>query len=410
MRRIYLLLAVLAISFLSSESIWAARKTPTAVPFGSNQQKVQKIPFTSTAGIDPSKVIDMQKATLSRPSLTYGSLRLYHLQNGSDFGWDWLIGCGTNVNSGSPSPDNTYGVTAQGYLGAHKIDHAPWQLPSAKRAAAGMLANGGVDSGGDFQYLMRLFRACGDTSYANLAKTRFDARRAFFGGSRAWADFIINARTGQSLRNGIIPWDINLILVGAKELSTRYGASYASSADTFAQVIYDSLYSPGGLYTPTDKSVLYWTLGTAGVVEGFTLTGMFTSDRDEARDSLLSFQGATTSGAWDLDTNPGDTSDFQATAYAIMALVAEGSGASLTAATNGALWLEQTQSANGGWCYVDFGNIEVTEVDGEALWAMSLVLGPTMPTFNYFGLAILVSLFLGTGAWFFYSRKRSQTA
>ncbi len=297
-----------------------------------------------------------------------------------DGGWDWQVDSTITAHSGSPSPTNTYGVTAGGVLGAYIAlggkpfppDHSV--LTSLEDAYAGMLADTTIDSGGDFQFLVRLSEKTGDSKYADLAKARYDAKKTLLGGSKAWADSIFAWRAG--LQNGIIPFDINLLAVGAAKLNDYFpGQGYDFDADTFAQAIYDDIYNDTpGYFDETDKTEWWWTLGIAGALEAFTVSGTHPTERDELADTLLNYQNdgitKTPKGAWDWnDTYTGG--DYQTTAYAIMALMTYGGTQAESACIEGVNWLVSEQRANGGW-YWDGGN-ECTEEVGEVLWAISLV-------------------------------------
>ena len=297
-----------------------------------------------------------------------------------DGGWDWQIDSTITAHSGSSSPENTYGATADGVLGTYLTLGGKAYPPSLSTRTSledtysGMLANLNIDSGGDFPFLVRLSVKTGDNKYANLARARYDAKIAFYGGSKALANAIVNARGVNG--DGIIPWDINQFAVGAAKLNDYFpGQGYDADADTFAQVIYEDIYNNNpGYFDETNKSEWWWTLGIAGALEAFTVSGTHLTQRDQLATTLLNYQndGVTKNpkGAWDWnDDYPGG--DYQTTAYAIMALMAYGGAQAKSACIEGVNWLVGDQRANGSWYWDNWW--EYTEEEGEALWAISLL-------------------------------------
>jgi hypothetical protein len=299
-----------------------------------------------------------------------------------DGGWDWAIDSTITAHSGSASPTNTYGATAGGVLGTYITLGGKAYPPSLSTytaledAYAGMLADLAIDSGADFPFLVRLSEKTGDSKYANLAKARYDAKNALWGGSKAWADSIFAGRSGQGLQNGIIPWDVNQLAVGAAKLNDYFpGQGYDADADTFAQSIYDDIYNNNpGYFDETDTTEWWWTLGIAGALEAFTVSGTHPTERDQLATTLLNYQNdgitKTPKGAWDWN-NTYTGGDYQTTAYVIMALMAYGTAQAKSACIEGVNWLVGDQRANGGW-YWD-GYNEYTEEVGEVVWAISLL-------------------------------------
>ncbi len=297
-----------------------------------------------------------------------------------DGGWDWQIDSTITAHSNSASPTNTYGATAGGVLGAYMALSGKPYPPALSTWTAledvytGTLADPTIDSGGDFPFLVKLSEKTGDSKYANLAKSRYDAKKTYYGSAKAWADTIVNARGING--DGVIPWDINLLTVGASKLNDYFpGQGYDADADTFAQVIYEDIYNNNpGYFDETNRSEWWWTMGIAGALEAFTVSGTHPTERDQLATTLLSYQNdgvsKTPKGAWDWsDDYTGG--DYQTTAYAIMALMAYGGTQAKSACIDGINWLVSEQRANGNW-YWD-GWYEFPEEEGEVLWAISLL-------------------------------------
>jgi hypothetical protein len=328
-------------------------------------------------------------------ALSNGAKRLIRLQaditednaaNGAldvdleDGGWDWQIDSTITSHSGSASPTNIYGATAGGVLGAYVVLSGKPYPPALSTWTAledvytGTLADPTIDSGGDFPFLVKLSEKTGDSKYANLAKSRYDAKKTYYGSAKAWAVAIVNGRGVNG--DGVIPWDINLLAVGASKLNDYFpGQGYDADADTFAQVIYEDIYNNNpGYFDETNQSEWWWTMGIAGTLEAFTVSGTHPTERDQLATTLLNYQNdgvsKTPKGAWDWsDDYTGG--DYQTTAYAIMALMAYGGTQAKSACIDGVNWLVSEQRANGNW-YWD-GWYEFPEEEGEVLWAISLL-------------------------------------
>lgn len=346
---------------------------PTRVSF--HKTLVTSVDYTSALAKGSNHLIGLQ-SDITEDNAGNGSPDI-DLEDG---GWDWQIDSTINAHSGSSSPENTYGVTADGVLGTYLTLGGKAYPPSLSTRTSiedtysGMLANLNIDSGGDFPFLVRLSVKTGDNKYANLARARYDAKIAFYGGSKALANAIVTARGVNG--DGIIPWDINQFAVGAAKLNDYFpGQGYDADADTFAQVIYEDMYNNNpGYFDETNKSEWWWTLGIAGALEAFTVSGTHLTQRDQLATTLLSYQNdgiaKTPKGAWDWnDDYPGG--DYQTTAYAIMALMAYGGAQAKSACIEGVNWLVGDQRANGGWYWDDWW--EYTEEEGEVLWAISLL-------------------------------------
>jgi hypothetical protein len=251
-----------------------------------------------------------------------------------------------------------------------------------------MNADPNIRSGGDFQFLVRFSEVTGNATYANLAKSRYDARKVFWGGCKAWADTIFSKRFQQGYANGIIPWDINQLAVGAAKLNSYFpGQGYDADVDTFAMKLYNDIYNNNpGYFDETDQTEWWWTSGISGTLETFVLSGNYPTQATQLYNTLLGFQNV--AGYWDWSSQY-TGGDYQTTAYAIMAMVAYGGAGANSSADNGASWLKSEQKANGSWYWVGYN--EYTEEEGEVLWAISLVAKP-IPTLTEWGLMIFGAL------------------
>ena len=118
-----------------------------------------------------------------------------------------------------------------------------------------------------------------------------------------------------------------------------------------------------------DPEELCYTLGLAGAMEAFVETELYSEEADDLKDLLIAYQSD--DGYWDA-SELSDQESVQSTAYAIMALLAQGDGDALTSALKGSTWLIDTQDeVLGGWDPSSLGSgDENLEVDGEATWSI----------------------------------------
>ena len=344
------------------------------------------------------EAISLLSATETQPSVDYmgalalGAERLLALQadvtednagNGDpdadleDGGWAWAIDPSTTAHSASPSPENTYGVTAMGLMGAYLTTGDARYGTALQDAYMGMAARPGVDSCGDFRFLAMLTLLTGDPGPAALAKARYDAKKASYGGAAAWAEAIRDGRHGQGWSNGIIPWDIGGCAVDAATLNMVFpNEGYDADADAMAEVIYEDMFNDNpGYFDETDGSEWCWTLGVSGALWAFRAADVHAAEREQLAQTLMDYQndGATKApaGAWDWNDDYGG-GDYQTTAYVVMALMTYATDEARAAAMAGIDWLVSEQRANGSW-YWD-GYSEYTEEEGEALTAIAMAL------------------------------------
>jgi len=291
--------------------------------------------------------------------------RLAETQN-SDGGWEWL-NPDTDPLTGVPSPFNTLGVTAQGLLSSHRSTPNAAYLQACQSTYQALLANSASPTpsvhkirGTDLTFLVGLSEATGDSTYAEFARTRYQATLAEFGGGTATglALYVRGVRLGQP---SYIAWDTNLYVRGAVALESYFpGQGFGADAEAMAEVIYAALYeSPVDFQVEDQTQDSYW-MSIAAVVESFALTGVHPAEREALTSSLIASQHA--------DGHFGDPATsglVQTTAYAVYALVRTGSQG---AALGGVSYLAGAQGTSGGW--QESGGSENTEVDSEALHAI----------------------------------------
>jgi hypothetical protein len=302
-----------------------------------------------------------------------------------DGGWDWSIDPSATEHSANSSPENTYGVTAMGLMGAYAVTGGLRYQAALQDAYMGMAARPGVDSCGDFRFLAMLSLFTGDPGPATLAKARYDAKISSYGSATAWAETIRDVRDGQGWSNGIIPWDIGLCAVDAATLNMVFpDEGYDADADAMAEVIYEDMYNDNpGYFDETDGSEWCWALGISGALWAFRAADVHTAEREQLAQTLIDYQndGVTKApaGAWDWNDDYGG-GDYQTTAYVVMALMTYATDEARAAAMAGIDWLVSEQRSNGSW-YWDSYN-EYTEEEGEVLSAITLALVEMLGPFS----------------------------
>ncbi len=291
--------------------------------------------------------------------------RLVATQN-NDGGWEWE-NPDTDPATGTPSPYNTLGVTAQGVLDIYRINRDTAYLTACIAAYDAMVINAGDDDpakhrirGPDIPFLVELSEVTGNDTYATFAKERYEAAVTEFGGGTAtgFAEYIRDIRIGQGWQ-ALVAWDIDLYVQGALALHRNFpGGGYDAHAVAMAEVIYKWLYvdAPGFNFGDTEMDE-YWLTYT-GAIEAFATTGTHATEVEALVDDLLGSQE--TDGHFE---GIGAGWDTQTTAYAVMALLKVGETA---AARAGAEYLEGDQFGNGG-----IGDeVENTEVTSEMTQAI----------------------------------------
>lgn len=327
-------------------------------------------------------LVSLNVTTAAAGALADGGQRLVDLQaditadnagNGlidddpDDGGWDWYNALTDTSHSSSPSPDNIYGPIANGLLEAFKSEGGIRMAIGLVDTYYGYDANPDIDSGADFGFLVRLSDLTGDLTYATLAKDRWDAKMAFYGGADSLAMGIRDSRHDQNW-DALIPWDIGLFIESAMELQRIFpGQGYQSDAIDMADVVYGDITSDSAYFQMDNDSLPAYYLGLEGVLVSFGLTDVYTSYAIDAGRTLISAQLEDGSWPWNIEY-PGP--DDQTTAYVVMGFgMLDLSYPSVNnAAQAGSDYMASVQQANGGW---DEGGYEYPEVNGECLRAIA---------------------------------------
>ncbi len=324
-----------------------------------------------------------------------------------DGGFAWIL-----TDPAGSSTTNTLGITAMAILEAHELqDKASYETALAK---AYKYANdnpptytwdgskynettSGVDSNPDITFLIGLAQAAasdaslltairtemGDNTIvpgdiADLAQDRWDDRVLYIGATATppngtattYAERIRDDRYAAGYYD-LIPWDNEAGVKAALALHGYYpGQGYDQQAKDIAEVIYDAMYGTTVYFDPTVSNQDGYILGLTGAIEAFTEAGVHADKATELKVTLTGEQHA--DGWWYFYVK--DDTDIeksvQNTAYAVMALRAQGDADGRASAIKGAGWLVSAQKADGGW-YAEAGTgDECLEVDSEAAWAL----------------------------------------
>jgi len=325
-------------------------------------------------------------------SLLDAADRLVGMQN-DDGGFMWQV---TGPPTPTTSSTNIIGITAIGILKAHELDDKTEYETALAKAYKFVVdkepvytgsdeTTKGVDSWPDINFLIELADAASEdaslltaidaqvsgttvASIATLAKTRYEGRLAAKGPTATeMAVWLRDFRDGQNY-DTLITWDLEAAVKAALALHTHFAADgYDVQATDIAQVLYDSVDDIGDLYFDSeDDTQLEYVLGLTGAIEAFSELGINPILTRTLTDLLIAYQDPI--GYWDADTV--DLESVQCTAYAVMALLAQGDNDAKISALEGTNWLVNNQDELGGWdpCY--FGGTENLEVDSEAAWAI----------------------------------------
>jgi hypothetical protein len=333
---------------------------------------------------------------------------LVTLQN-ADGGFPWKI-----VDSPAASASNCLGVTAMGILEGWKIDSkADYDTALAK--AYKYIADTppaytwdginkyaestkGVDSFSDMTFMVKLADAANSDAdllaaiqaqvpgtevadIVTLAKNRWDNRLLYLGDNdgaeeangtaTGIAEYIRDVRAGSY--PGLITWDLELGVEAALALNDVYpGEGYNSQAAEIAEVIYASVDDDGEEYfSSTDTNQNDYILGLTGAIKAYEETGLHTDAVPALLSLLLNEQQ--TDGYWNYYGDEPVAMSVQSTAYAAMALMAEGSAEAVAAANDAADWMVSSQQAEGWWYSEGGEGDEYAEIDSEAAWAIAIL-------------------------------------
>lgn len=313
------------------------------------------------------------------------------------FDWDLIEGDGTSYTN--------LGISAIGVLKAYKLDPRSSFKTSLAEAymyavdnPPGWIQDGtkwkedpnGVNSWPDVTFMLELARAAakdssllseigtltGDTvsDMAAYAKFLWDGRVNHMGNTfptetggsaTAMAEYLRDARSLGTAFPGIVPWDIEEAVKAALALEDYYSEpDYGLQAIELAEFIHDYIYGATDYFDHTDSNEVCYTLGLAGALEAFTEAGVHTTEASDLKTRLIDYQK--TDGSWqESDSDPEYI--VQPTAYAIMALLAQGDVDAQASAYLGVEWLISAQETAGGWLEASY---EYPELDSEAAWAL----------------------------------------
>jgi hypothetical protein len=292
--------------------------------------------------------------------------RLVALQSTTDYGWDWDV-TGLTSHSGSASAPNLYGVTALDLIHAYELTGNSTYLAAAESAANELMFGNTSDWGTyatlgygtgrwgysfDYEFLMHLYVATGDSSYSTYAKAAWTWQKAniprFADPTTLW-NFYVGYGYGTAAWQGG-DWGL---------------ATYLLGDTTFAQGI------AGHIHTDIANIELADNMGM-GEALNFLATAYpatYAVDINTLKTKLLVNQ--LLNGAWGFQSTT-LPEDVQTTAYCVMGLVAAGEFA---AAQKGADWLVDDQLPNGGWYWDTANNVEYSEIDSEAMSALIAATG-----------------------------------
>jgi hypothetical protein len=315
-----------------------------------------------------------------------------------DGGWDWYLAPTLTGHTSSPSPTNLYGLAALGVFrvlqsnagltplsqpaGFAGID-CFGQFPSTGSTVlklnrlivacldvyTGALANPDIDSAPDFLFLTDFELTCPYpvTGFADLARTRYDAKITIHGSAQLLGESIRDFR-GNINQDGFIPYDLYWYVEGALALDRAFpGQGYDLDAAAFAQVIADDINNPTGFFDINDPLETGYTIGLACGAASLYLTGLEPLLMDDMFTLLLPLQLADGSFPYNGNSTEGTV---QTTAYVVMSLGLDVSPGHLTAAQDASNWIASKQQDNGGW---RSGGWEYPVIDSEALIALCLV-------------------------------------
>lgn len=321
--------------------------------------------------------------------------------------------------AGTTPRTHNLGVTAIGILKAHElldkpeyetalamaykfvVDYEPGWIPyPVADPTYWKESPGGVNSWPDIHFLIGLAEAAAldssllaaiegeipDTTADDimaLAKDRWDDRLNHAGAdypstdgtATLLAEWLVGYRSTSSSGKwaSLFPWDLEPAVKSALALHEKYPeGGYLEQAQDITDVIYEYIYGTTIFLDRNDPTELCYTLGLAGAIEAFAETGLYPDAVSELKTLLIDYQSD--AGYWDANDLSGQES-VQDTAYAIMALFAQGDADAQKAAVKGGKWLVDTQDELGGWDPSSAGAshpyTENLEVNGEAAWALS---------------------------------------
>jgi len=289
-----------------------------------------------------------------------------------DGGWEFILPASSTAHTTAVSPPNIFGETGLGAWAAFDSDLAGTRvLVSALDAGTGMQRNPDIDSAPDFVFAVLLAELADNPGFTELARQRYDAKRAAAGGAAALGNFIRDARHSGN-QDGLIPYDLAWFSLGAAALDSAFPrAGYDADADTYAQIVVDDLSSATPRFDINDPTEGSYITGLAWAqVVSLQVDARAVFRRVRAR--LLDEQHA--DGAWGNNAaHPAD--DLQSTAYALetLALTDRPTARTRRAEQRATRWLIGQQAASGGWPDASVQPpIELPLIDGDIVLALML--------------------------------------
>ncbi len=290
-----------------------------------------------------------------------------------DGGWDHAVNISGGGHSANPSPPNTTTVTSIGLAMAFRRGAANYNaFISCLDAYLAMASDPAIVSGADGTFLYLMNRLGGDPTFAQEARDKWNLAIDSLGGGdvNAAAQAIKQRRVAQGFP-ALYPWDISWFVISASRLDRLFpGEGFLLNGTIFAQAILNDLLSQTPTFDVFDASQPYYDIGVIGACIALRVVALSPGQYNALLDRILSRQNVDGSWGWN-DTYP--EGNPQTTAYAVIASRLFRNRADANAAKlAGANYLASLQMSNGGFHYYCGGD-EVTEADGEILFALSLV-------------------------------------
>jgi hypothetical protein len=287
-----------------------------------------------------------------------------------DGGWDFTIPANAKAHTAAASPTNLFGAIGLGAWAAVDSGSArsPRVFVAALDAETGIQRSADADSAPDFVFGVLLAALADNPAFAQVARKRYDAKLAAFGGAVGLGTAIRDARHAGH-EDGLIAYDLGWLTLGAAALDSAFPhAGYDADSGTYAGIVVDDLTSATPRFDFHDPT------------EGFYVTGLAWSQVasdwqgasalfDQLRTQLLDQQHA--DGTWGTNAAEPDD-DLQATAHALqtMALTDHATPRSQQAASRAASLLLRAQAASGGWPVA--ANLELPLIDADIMLGLLL--------------------------------------
>jgi hypothetical protein len=286
-----------------------------------------------------------------------------------DGGWDFTLPRDATAHTAKASPPNLYGnIGLAAWAAVESGSAGNRSLVAALDAGTAMQGNPDIDSPPDFVFGVALAGLAENPGFAQIAREHYDAKKAANGGAAGLGALIRDTRHN-SREDGLIPYDVGWLLLGAAALDSAFpGAGYDADADLYAGLVVDDLRSATPRFDFRDTSEAFYTTGlawaqvSAAWLDSRVLFG-------QLRAQLLDQQKP--NGAWGTNAAaPAD--DLQSTAHAVqtLAITDRATVRSRLAERRADNFLLRAQAANGGW--PDVSGIELPLVDADIMIGLAL--------------------------------------